>query len=372
MDFQFELAKPTDDAALRQLLATTPMPGSLTVTFEREPSYFLGCGTMGPVSQVAVAYPPAGSTPTGGELAGVLCRAVMPRFVNGAELPVGYIGQLRVAEGYRGRWLLSQGLAFVRALHADGQTPFYLAAISDDNRVARGVLVERPRPGFPTLREAARLHTLGVIVRRPLPPLRCAAELQRGTPEMVGEIVAFLRAHGAARQFFPAYTPADFAPGARTTLGFDVGDFIIARRQGDIVGMSGLWDQSSYKQSVVQAYHGPLRWARPLYNAGARLMGAQPLPAPGAHIHAAYASFICVTDDAPEIFGAVLRGVYNLAAERRYAHLMLGLAERDPLLPVARRYPHITYYSSLYTVAWEADAVPPLDERVPYIEIAAL
>jgi hypothetical protein len=104
------------------------------------------------------------------------------------------------------------------------------------------------------------------------------------------------------------------------------------------------------------------------------LVGVQPLPAIGEHIRSAYASFICVAHDDPEVFRMLLRQACALAAERGYAYLMLGLAEEDPLLPVAKRFPHIAYHSSLYTACW-ADAEDfheQLDGRVPYIEIAAL
>ncbi len=48
MEFSFELARPADDLALRKLLAETPMPGRITVSFERQPNYFMGCSIMGP------------------------------------------------------------------------------------------------------------------------------------------------------------------------------------------------------------------------------------------------------------------------------------------------------------------------------------
>jgi hypothetical protein len=113
---------------------------------------------------------------------------------------------------------------------------------------------------------------------------------------------------------------------------------------------------------------------RPLYNLGLRGIGAQPLPRPGEHLRSAYVSFICIAGNDPGIFAGLLRAIYNLAAERRYAHLLVGLAERDPLLRVAQGYMNITYHSRLYTVAWDdgAEIDAALDDRVPYIEIAAL
>jgi hypothetical protein len=98
------------------------------------------------------------------------------------------------------------------------------------------------------------------------------------------------------------------------------------------------------------------------------------LPPPGQPIHYAFASFICIAHNNPDIFGALLRQVYNLAAGRGYSYLMLGLSERDPLLTVARQYAHIPYYSRLYTVCWKDEEAfhEKLDLRIPYVEIASL
>jgi hypothetical protein len=71
-----------------------------------------------------------------------------------------------------------------------------------------------------------------------------------------------------------------------------------------------------------------------------------------------------------------MRGLIAACAERAFrrgkAFLMLGLADEDPLLPVARRWLHVTYRSDLFTLAWDGARVPVPDARVPFIEIATL
>lgn len=368
MKFDFALATPADEADLRRLLADNAMPGSISVTFEREPDYFLGCVTMGHTWQVIIAR-----EAQSGSAAGVLCRAVSPHFVNGKIEDLGYIGQLRVDHRYRGRWLLSQGLEFLKNLDTRIQPRAYFAAISDENRIARGVLVNRPRPGFPRLKELSPIVTLGIILRKRRARPNHQHNITRGSAEQLPQIVDFLNREGAKKQLFPAYNHADFTTRS-TTRGFDPADFIIARRQQSIVGVIGLWDQVSYKQSVVRAYHGVLKTTRPLYNVGARLLGARPLPAIGEHIPAAYASFICVKDDDRAVFRALLEETYTLATQRDYAYLMLGLSAKDPRLTTAQRYAHIAYHSRLYTLNWGKEGTfhEQLDERIPYIEIAAL
>jgi hypothetical protein len=185
-------------------------------------------------------------------------------------------------------------------------------------------------------------------------------------------IVAFLQQYGSAKQFFPAYTEADFD--SPTTLGFCPEDFIVAYQNGEVAGVVGLWNQAGYKQTRVHAYEGSLRWLRSLYNFGLRLSGAQPLPPPGQPLHFAYASFICLAQNNPDLFEILLKHVYDVAVARGYAYLMVGLSTRDPLLAVAQRYSHIPYYSRVYTVCWPGDEAfhHKLDGRLSYLEIATL
>ncbi len=367
-DFVFELATPNDDAAIRRLLANNPVPGRVTVTYEREPNYFLGCNTMGRFCQVLVArHRPSG------EVIGIATRATRPLFVNGQVEEVGYIGQLRVDQRFRGRWMVSGGFRFFYQLHGDGRVKGYITTIIEENVQAQGILVKRARRHFPIYREVGLLRTLAVILRKPKKELPSSYDVESGTTSSLRAIVAFLKLQGPAKQFFPVYSLEDFDD-SPTTLGFRVNDFILARQNGEIVGVVGLWDQSRYKQTVVQTYHSPLRWLKPFYNVGARLSGAQPLPPPGRPIHSAYAGFVCIAGNRPDIFRLLLRRAYNLAASRGYAYLILGLAEPDPLLAVARQYAHIPYYSKLYTVCWkdEVNFHEKLDQRIPYVEIATL
>ncbi|MDE0654314.1 MAG: hypothetical protein OXI26_11760 [bacterium] len=367
-DFSFGLATKDDDAAIRHLLSENPVPGRITVTYEREPDYFMGCGTMGRFWQVGVAR----HLPTG-RLAGVGCRATRPMFINGTIEEVGYLGQLRVDSRFRGRWLPAFGMHYFRELHRDGRVSGYVTTIVENNEVARGVLVDRPRSHHPTYREIGRLKTLAVALRRPRSVPRSPYEIGKSSDADLSDLVSFLTAHGRQKNLFPAYRVDDFR-NSTTTPGFRLDDFRIARRDGQIVGVIGLWDQSGFKQTVVQAYSGTVRRIRPAYNAVSRLLGGPPLPAPGEPIRNVYGSFVCIERNDPEIFHALLQYVYNEAARRGYAYLFIGLDTRDPLLAVVEQYPHVAYPSRLYTVCLddEGEFHSRLDGRVPHVEIAAL
>ncbi|MGE5673704.1 MAG: hypothetical protein ACM3XM_07430 [Mycobacterium leprae] len=361
MEFAVTLATPADDPAIRRLLRENPVPGAIALSFEREPDYFLGCAPMGRSVQVLVAR----HLPTG-DVAGICCRAIQHRYVNGVPQAIGYLGELRVDPRYRGRWLVSQGMRAIHELHADGQVSAYLATITEGNSEAEGVLVDRARRHFPAFRPVDRLHTLALMLRRRRPH---SHGVDAATAQDLPAVLAFLNRCGPEKQFFPVMEAADF-----NQPGLTIGDLLLVREQGEIRGCVALWDQSSFKQSRVRGYGGALGWGRPLYNAGARLLGYQPLPAPGESLRNAYATCLCVAGNDPEVFRRLLGALYDKAAGLGYAYLTLGLFEGDPLLPVANRFPHITYRSRLYTACWEDGGTfhDRLDQRIPYLDIAAL
>ena len=106
-DFELAWATPADEPDIRALVGSVTMPGAIAVRFAREPDYFLGTTIMGDPCDVLVARHRAD-----GRLVGIACRAESRAYVNGQESSLGYIGQIRVAPGFRGHWLVQKGAAW--------------------------------------------------------------------------------------------------------------------------------------------------------------------------------------------------------------------------------------------------------------------
>jgi hypothetical protein len=319
------LATQDDDAGIRRLLASTPMPGRIRVRFEREPSFFAGCS---PDTQVLVAR-------DGGRIVGVACRVIRRLYVNGVAEDVGYLGQLRVDPAYRGQLLTARGYRMMRELHADGRVRGYYTTIVDGNAQAEGVLVRRARGVMPRYRLLEKLYTLAVATRR---LTRSAGILPATTPasgrhdprENPGRQDAGVTAGRmpALRNLFPAYPP-----------------------QGEIITVPGasaaLLDQRAWKQTVIDGYDGAMRVARPFYN----LVGRVKLPKPNTPLNHAYVTHFQAEDARAGC--ELIAALQTRAAENRLDHILMGFTEGDPLLRVARGFKAVEYTSSIYTVAFD-------------------
>jgi hypothetical protein len=365
MPYAFDLSTPEDDAALRQVLARSPLPGAIALSFEREPSYFLANSTLGHAVQVLV-----GREIPSQQIVALAARVVRRVFVNGREMETGYLGQARLS-GQPSPFVIARGFRFLKQLHESAPVVGYITTIVEENAAARSLLVERPLKHVPKYRELDCLHTLAIFARPGREPqLPGGAQVLDGARGTLGEIVAFLREHGLRRQFFPAVSEEYFKSDA--ARGFGADDFVVARRGGAIVGVAGLWDQKGFKQTRVRGYHGALKYLRPACNVAARLAGVQTLPRVGQRLRASYASWLCVAGDDAQVFRVLLRGLLRRGRARGDAYLLLGLCQSDPLLAHAQKLAHISYLSRLYSVEWENGFHDSLDGRPPYVEIATL
>lgn len=364
-EFVPRVAGPEDDRELTALAARAPVPGAVSLRYERSPSYLAGCRAIGRSAEALVLRHRAS-----GRLAGLACRSVRRVFVNGEPADVGYLGQLRVDPAFRSRGLVGRGFRFIRGLDEGRGLPGYITTIVEGNSEALGVLVDKPRPGMPRYRFLERLRCLAIPARRAPPADVPGTEFRAGDAHRLGDVCAFLRDRGRARQFAPCWEEEDFAEDGGLVPGFGLRDLVVASSGGRIVGTAGLWDQSAYKQFVVTGYSRLLSMARPWM----RAFGLADLPPPGERLRMAHLSFAAVDGDDPAVFAGLLGRVLNLAADRGIAFGLLGLSERDPLLRAARAWRHVSYRSRLYTVGWEGQEAfhERLDGRPSGLEFAAL
>src|SRR5215475_7247843 len=336
MPLQVELAAPADDPGIRGLCRSEAMPGAIVLRYEREPDFSLGCRVTGDEFQVLVAR-----EAQSGEIAAVACRSTRQVFLNGAPRRLGYLGQLRVGRRFRGRWLVSRGFDMLRRLHEQDSVPAYLVSIVDGNEEAAGILVRKARPSFPSFQPVADLHTVAIFLDRKVPSSDRDIFIASASFRDLKEIAAFLAVHGSRKQFFPVWTESSLS--GLASLGLNLGDIRILRKNDEILAVGALWDQSGYKQTVVQSYVGWRKAAAAAYNLGSFCFGRPGLPKPGERLRSAYASLLAVACDDCAIFAALLRDLYNRALDFGYAYFLVGLDARDPLLATAKKYRHVLY-----------------------------
>lgn len=366
---QFQLADASHDAALRQLLRDSPMSGSISVSLEREPSFFAAEALQGPEHSSIVALENDRVVATGS-------ISARQRFINGEAMRVGYLSGLRLSPSCHGRSdIIRRGYEAFRKLHEQGGPPIYLSSIIADNLPARRFL-ERGLRGMPTYRYLGDLTTL--VISRPIFSQRrdrtssvrrkmeqAGMRLFPGAHARTGDLANLINEHNRQYQFAPAWSTCEICPER----------MLIVRSKNGPVACAAIWDQRLVKQTVIRGYRAALRWARPFLNFGATLLGTPHLPSVGATLSNVYVSHLAGASDRPEIAGLLVNSLFASREAQSADYLTLAFDSRDERLPYFRKTFRVReYISRIYVVHWDdgAELARELDGRLLAPEVATL
>ncbi len=361
---KLRLADHSHDPELRRFLRTQPMPGWVRVAYCREPDFFQGLGVQGTFREAIVAE-------HNGEVLGFGCRATKPMYINGRAREFGYLSGLRSVPQSRAHLGVFRGYRFLKELHADARTPAYLTTIMEENEHAKRILTSG-KAGLPRYLDHEQFVTAAIQVGRRRIPAPRGLSVRRATDSR--ELLRFLQTQGVRRQFFPALDGTMF--GTAYLRGLNLTDFLVATDRSDkVLGVLAIWDQSAFKQNVVNGYNGLVAGCRPALNLGLRLAGMPCLPRAGEALRSACLSFVCVANDDVDVLVALINHAHADAQKCCIDYLIAGFHERDPLAAVLDEFRHVPYRSRLYLVCWDdgLDFCKSLDPGlIPHLEVASL
>jgi hypothetical protein len=368
--YRVEIANETDEADLRVLMRTTPMTGSIEVTLRREPNFFDAASVEGPFHQVLIAR----ETSTR-RIVGMGSRSVRLRWVDGHPLPVGYLGGLRLLPEARHKTLLMRGYRELARLHGDGRADFYLTTIAEGNRPAMSALTGM-RAGLPVYHDLGRYFTFVLPLHRRV-SVRPDSDLHirpLDQPDLP-RFVEFLNTWGRDRLFFPCLASDDFGSGATTFRDLALDRVLCAWRGDQLVGALAAWDQSSFRQTVVERYTGIVRWWKPFHNLYAAARGLPRFPTPGSQLRNLTLALPITDDDSGTLMLKLLAALQQRHRSTAAADsLLLGLFERDPLVKAVRPLALHAYVTRVFVVTWDPATVRPerFNGRNLYLELGCL
>jgi hypothetical protein len=362
-----EMADHRDDRELVQLMADIPMPGRMQFAYRREPSFLDALTVHGRVNQTVI-----GREQATGKIVGLGTRSIKPVFVNGNRMNIGYLSNLRVLEDYRRSTYLPRGYRKLKELHQDGQAPLYLSTMFSDNSVA--LRLTNGRAGLPAYHDYGQFASVAVSLSQRTQTVRNGEiSIRSATHADLPLLVQFLNHEGKRRQFFPSYSEEDFCTDGGLLCGLAPEDILMAFASGRLVGVVAAWNQKSFRNTTVLGYTCWLRLLRPLYNLWARVVSHPVLPSVGSTLDYVYLSLVCIREDSQVVLISLLEELMQ-RQRGRHAVLMVGMHERDPLLPVMSRYRHLVFNSRLFLVCWDdgEELREALYGRCPYLELGAL
>ena len=362
--FEFALAGEAEDDALRTLLRHIFIPGNITLSFLREPSFFLAEQAGSVMSQVIACKDRKID-----QIVGMGSRSIRCVYIDGKPMHVGYLSMLRGLQESRGNIALARGYKYLQTLHADGAVPYYFTTILDDNTGAK-VLLTSGRAGLPVYRPVARLITYLIPLTTNPMGKGTSNAVSRVDQHRLPDAVTFLQEWNSQYQFAPVYTLQDMLGQSNLLPCFSWENFYVYQEHGKVMGTLGVWDQQSFKQTVVTSYSRKMQFIRPFYNLLAYVKGNPRLPRAGANINILYAAFLSGNK---HIFASLLNRVCVDWSGKGYDYLSVGTCEGNELSSVASRYATQQLSSTIYIVYWQDAGVLLPEMSIPvHLEIATL
>ena len=367
-----EIADQHVDEDMKRILRENTPVGDIKVKYEREPSFFESCRVEG--TDLVFAY---AKDTDADRVVGMSVRAAKPVYINQELDQIAYLGSLRIEESHRKSFALIKFFRFLREIHENSTCKWDLMMFTDGNRIAESVVTSN-RAGLPKAFLLGKFNTLVMAPKRAsAKALRSDFEIRTLKEEELAEWFAFLKRTGPVqRNLFPAYEMRHLDEKTGLLRGLKPANIYVAIENGQIIGTISAWDQNAFKQFYIDGYSPVIKKFRWLHNFLSLFSGKPSLPKIGRQLNSVFLSVVCIKDERTEVFDQLLKRIrHDLALQKKYDTLFIGLLDKDPFLPIAQKYPHIAYTSNPWLASWDDEVEQMADylsHHPLYLELASL
>ena len=361
--------KTISEESLHGFLAASGSNGrGFTLQLARRPDFFEALAVEGKTSDVF-------GVRDNGKLRAIAVRSEKDFYFNGNKKPetLGSLGGLSIAPEARGGSLLYRGYAYLRDLHKEGDANAYLTTILSSNTKALNLL-SSGRGNLPEYRHLGQYETCFVKMEKYSKPLPNSCSLSRACKGDIPAVQRFIEECSLSRNFVPYYSESDLL-GGRLLKDFDIENLLLLHSGGHIVGSLGVWDQRRFRQWHVQSPYLKRSIVPRMYNALQRFHGLPVLAGEREPLSIQFGVMPLVREGFEEAFSVLLTAAATELRQRDPgSSFIVGLHERDPLLPILNRFAARKLQSEVYLVSWpDKDGEVTIDQTlVPYLELGAL
>jgi hypothetical protein len=365
-----------DDQALRELIAVPMTTKGVQISFQREPSYFKASDILYRHKLHVVIEDTENQK-------NVACysNGHRPCYVDKAVQNVRYASDLRVDPNYRGKSLVKiLGAHVKQTLH---EPDFSQMIIFNDNYAARAA-IQTGKTGIPDYYDEGLIETLTLThlgTKREVKTfLDKTRQLETGSihsrvaqPEDIPAMNAFIAAMAQHYNFIPAYNFEELQTGHHYFTGLQLSDFQLYFQNEKLVGMFGLWDQHSLKQTKILHYSPLIGVFRPVYNLLTKITKAMPLPKLGDSLKYHVLHSLLSHPQHLGLHHLMLEDAYQLSKQKGVGVVSFTLSHQDPRYQLNQFYKGERLTGMHGFISFAGDPRPNFDKNlIPYLEVGRI
>lgn len=365
-----------DDQALRELIAVPMTTKGVQISFQREPSYFKASDILYRHKLHVVIEDTENQK-------NVACysNGHRPCYVDKAVQNVRYASDLRVDPNYRGKSLVKiLGAHVKQTLH---EPDFSQMIIFNDNYAARAA-IQTGKTGIPDYYDEGLIETLTLTHLGTKRDIDAFLEKTKQTeignihsrvaqPEDIPAMNAFIAAMAQHYNFIPAYNFEELQAGHHYFTGLHLSDFQLYFQNEKLVGMFGLWDQHSLKQTKILHYSPLIGVFRPVYNLLTKITKAMPLPKLGDSLKYHVLHSLLSHPQHLGLHHLMLVDAYQLSKQKGVGVVSFTLSHQDPRYQLNQFYKGERLTGMHGFISFAGDPRPNFDKNlIPYLEVGRI
>lgn len=364
-------ATSLDNASLCEL-AHSPILGQVSLSLEQHPNYFVGAGIKNETVEIYICRDKDREE----KAVGMFSIGKRNVYIDRQLKEIRYFSDLRIAPEYQGSRLLFSMNEHLRKLGILRPGEFFQTMIFEENSAIEE-LIRKKRPevlrrlNLPTYHPFGKYHLyiIGLGKKRAINCL--GIKIRRATLADIPAMQHFFERETKRKLCYPSY---NFSQLERSYYqGLTIGDYFLAYRGDELVGITGTWDQRAFKQTRVVGYEGSLKWGRPILNLVSQSLTGFRLPPVGEQVNGFYLHTLVIQENNPLILQALTEHIYQAYQETDFDFFVTGLFENDSL---TKSFDSFTGKRIIegkhYLITFDEQELPFSDQECFYLEAARI
>lgn len=353
------------EAEISAFLENLPSGGKLGLNLYRRPSFFEALAVEGSHAEVWAVRESAQNT-----LVGLVIFHTRQVLIDHQPYTMGIVGGLRVLPQHRGGRTMRIFLKLLKDWLQNSGIHFAISSVFKDNADGNA-LFEHSGSYLPIRRKLGEFRTAFYnpkYLSQYKLPQRHDFVLHSGSQFKTPEILDIFYELNKQTNMLPVYTANHLQQGTELLKNLKPEHVLLAEKDGKIVAMTGLWNQTNFRNWQIQSYPPILRISRPALNLLANFKNMPTLPAAQKPIQYAQLAITAYSDSSA--FISLMKEAGKLASQNNWHSIAHGTFMHSTDISI---FPpiHYSFLNNIYFLGIKDDEIFKNLQNI-YLELGSL
>ena len=352
-DILIEKALPSDNKGVCEL-CKIPMDGNISMSLGIDPDCFINAGIQNQEIELFVCR-------QNKRVIGIFSVGKRTVFCNSKPKLIRYFSDLRIHPDFQKSLLLMKITRFIKTNIID-KDEFIYSIVFSENKLMTDMIAKVDqasmnnkslikRASLPRFSLCGSYYSYMVSLKRRRKIKKTNHVIKKAKKNDIKAIQLFFSREAHKKQWYPSY---DFSVLQDNYYhGLNISDFYLAFKDGKIVGITGVWDQRGFKQTIINRYTRYLKLVRPVINILAKITKGFNLPETGKILNYFTLHTILTKDNNQEIFKDIVEKIYKDNYQSEFSYFLCGLDKNDSLCNIFNGFTKRVVHGNIYSVSFD-------------------